>query len=250
MSKPPPFFTLITVCLNSKNTLERTISSVRNQTFNDFEYIIVDGGSSDGSLDIINSNRDIIDLVVSEKDKGIYDAMNKGIRLAKGEFIGIINSDDWYEVDALANIYFEAKSNPNAVIHGLCRFYNQNVLSYIIGYHHSSLPNNAICHPTCFVPRFLYDQFNFYDTKYKIAADYDFFLRLFLANVPFVYVEKIIANFLLGGTSSSDLVRLEAVNIRYKYRQITFKRYMALITYNSFYIAIHYLNRLKNRFIH
>ena len=186
MSKLPPFFTLITVCLNSKNTLERTIISVRNQTFKDFEYIIIDGGSSDGSLDIINLNRDVIDLVVSEKDKGIYDAMNKGIRLAKGEFIGIINSDDWYEVDALDNIYLEAKRNPNAVIHGLCRFYNQNVLAYIIGYHHSSLPNNAICHPTCFVPRYLYDQFNFYDTKYKIAADYDLFLRLFLANISFV----------------------------------------------------------------
>ena len=250
MSKSPPFFTLITVCLNAKNTLERTITSVRNQTYKDFEYIIIDGGSTDGSLDIINSNRDIIDLVVSEKDHGIYDAMNKGISLAKGKFIGIINSDDWYEVDALANIYLEAKSKPNAVIHGLCRFYNKNVLSYIIGYHHSSLPNNAICHPTCFVPRFLYDQFNCYDTKYKIAAAYDFFLRLFLANVPFVYVEIIIANFLLGGTSSSDLVRLEAINIRYKYNQITFKRYMALMMYNSFYIAIHYLNRLKNRFIH
>ena len=250
MSKSPPFFTLITVCLNAKNTLERTITSVRNQTFKDFEYIIIDGGSSDGSLEIINSNRDIIDIFHSGKDEGIYDAMNKGISLAKGEFIGIINSDDWYEVDALANIYLEAKRHPNAVIHGLCRFYNQNVLSYIIGYHHSSLPNNAICHPTCFVPRFLYDQFNCYDTKYKIAADYDFFLRLFLANVPFVYVEIIIANFLLGGTSSSDLVRLEAINIRYKHRQITFKRYMALMIYNSFYIAIHYLNRLKNRFIH
>ncbi len=146
----------------------RTITSVRNQTFKYFEYIFIDGGSfySDGTLNNVNSNRDIINLVVPEKDKGINDSINKGIRLAKGELIGIINSYDWYTVDALANIYLEAKSNPNEVIHSLCRFCNQNVLSYIINFHLSSLPNKAICQPTCFVPRFLYDQFNFYDTKY------------------------------------------------------------------------------------
>ena len=191
MSKLPPFFTLITVCLNAKNTLERTITSVRNQTFKDFEYIIIDGGSSDGSLDIIHSNRDIIDLVVSEKDEGIYDAMNKGISLAKGEFIGIINSDDWYEVDALANIYLEAKRHPNAVIHGLCRYYKGEKVDKVMGIHHNNLREMAICHPTCFVSSALYQKYGNFNTKFTIAADYDLLLRFYLKGVDFLFLEKI-----------------------------------------------------------
>lgn len=87
---------VITVCYNSANTIEKTIKSVISQDYGDIEYIIIDGGSNDGTLDIIDKYKDKISILISEPDKGIYDAMNKGIRIASGEIVGMINSDDWY----------------------------------------------------------------------------------------------------------------------------------------------------------
>ena len=100
-------FSIITVCFNSEKTIERTIRSVLNQTFSDYEYIIVDGASKDDTMKIVKSYEDKFDgrlHYISEPDKGIYDAMNKGIRLAQGEIIGIVNSDDWLEDDSLMNV--------------------------------------------------------------------------------------------------------------------------------------------------
>ena len=105
MTKVNPYFSIITVCYNSEKTIERTITSLRNQSYQNFEYIIIDGGSTDSTLEIIKKNLDVVSILVSEKDEGIYDAMNKGIDLASGEIIGIINSDDWYENDTLENIF-------------------------------------------------------------------------------------------------------------------------------------------------
>ena len=104
------FFTIITPCFNSEKTIEKTLQSVLNQTYQNFEYIIIDGGSTDDTLSIIESYKEKFAeklTVVSEKDNGIYDAMNKGIQLAKGELVGIVNSDDFYETDALENIVNE-----------------------------------------------------------------------------------------------------------------------------------------------
>ena len=105
--QPEPAFSIITVCLNSEKTVERTINSVLNQTFNDVEYIIIDGGSTDNTLNIIESYEEQITTIISEPDKGLYYAMNKGLALAKGRLIGIINSDDWYEPNTLDLVYQE-----------------------------------------------------------------------------------------------------------------------------------------------
>jgi glycosyltransferase involved in cell wall biosynthesis len=120
MTKVNSYFSIITVCYNSEKTIERTITSLRNQTYQNFEYIIIDGGSTDSTLEIIKKNLDVVSILVSEKDEGIYDAMNKGIDLASGEIIGIINSDDWYENDTLENIFKISFGQTNLVIHGLC----------------------------------------------------------------------------------------------------------------------------------
>ena len=95
---------IITVCLNAVETIETTIRSVLQQTYKNVEYIVIDGGSTDGTLQIIEKYRNDISILISEKDEGIYDAMNKGIELARGDYIGIINADDWYEKDAVEHV--------------------------------------------------------------------------------------------------------------------------------------------------
>ena len=96
-----PLISIITVSYNAVKTIEDTITSVLNQTYSNIEYIIIDGASTDGTLEVIKKYQDDISIIVSEPDKGIYDAMNKGIERANGELIGIINADDWYEANAV-----------------------------------------------------------------------------------------------------------------------------------------------------
>lgn len=115
-----PLVSIITVVFNGEKYLEQTILSVLNQTYSNIEYIIIDGGSSDATLDIINKYTDKIDYWVSEPDSGIYDAMNKGISLATGQLIGIINSDDWYELDAVEEIV-RAYKDGSTIIYGFMR---------------------------------------------------------------------------------------------------------------------------------
>lgn len=133
------YFSIITVCLNSEKTLARTIDSIRNQTFRDVEYIIIDGGSTDSTLSIINDNKDIINIFHTGKDHGIYDAMNKGLSLATGKWIGIINSDDWYEPYTFQTIFDLSKNMNEGVIHGLCRYYKGEKVDKVMGIHHNNL---------------------------------------------------------------------------------------------------------------
>ena len=119
-------FTLITVTLNSQKTILKTIDSINNQTYKEFEYIIIDGGSSDGTLDLIKTNLKKKYILLSEKDKGIYNAMNKGIKLSNGKYVAFLNSDDWLENDVLLKVSkFIEKENPS-VVYGDAKFYKKN----------------------------------------------------------------------------------------------------------------------------
>lgn len=119
---------IITVVYNGVKNIEQTIKSVLHQTYSNIEYIVIDGGSTDGSLDIIKKYSDSISYWVSEADKGIYDAMNKGISKATGDLIGIINSDDWYEPDAIMNMVTAYEEN--TVLYGIIRtICNENEVS-------------------------------------------------------------------------------------------------------------------------
>ena len=246
MSIVNPYFSIITVCYNSEKTIERTIASLRNQTFRNFEYIIIDGGSTDSTLEIIKRNQDVVSVLVSEKDKGIYDAMNKGINIASGDMVGIINSDDWYEIDALENMYKISSSQSNIVIHGLCRYFNNNEINKIIGYHHSNLPLYSISHPSCFVSRSLYVEKGKFNTKYKVAADYDLLLRFYLDRVKFIFIESIIANFQNGGASSSRLSMYEFLSVKFRNNQITMFKFVGLnILYSFNLLLVYLLSRFK-----
>jgi len=189
---------IITVCLNSEKYIEDTIKSVLKQTYDDIEYIIVDGMSTDNTLNIIEKYRSLFKgrlTVISEKDTGIYNAMNKGIEKANGEIIGIINSDDWYEVDAVANIMEIYNKNKESVIYGAMVNRKENIITKIEIGSYKELPNCMISHPTVFVPQNLYLKFGLFDEQFRIAADYDFMLKLFSNKVNFKFVNKVIANF-------------------------------------------------------
>lgn len=216
-------FSIITVTYNSSKTVAQTIKSVLGQTYKSFEYILVDGASKDGTVDIIKhyAKMDSRIRFISEPDHGIYDAMNKGIKMATGDVIALLNSDDFYEPDALANIVENIPRKENFVVYGMVRFLKNEREDSVILNSHNSLPERMIMHPACFVSKSVYGKYQ-YDTAYKSAADYDLFLRLYYDNdIMFIPVYKIIANFRLGGMSGSVISHIEANNVRYKYGLIS-----------------------------
>ncbi len=215
---------IITVCYNSEKTIERTIRSVLNQTYKNFEYYIIDGASTDGTVEIANKYRESFEgkmTIVSEPDKGIYDAMNKGIRLTDGELIGIINSDDYYEnnaVELMAEAYKNNHDNPLSVYYGFDRAVIEGK-EVSIGFKNAEfLDSGMISHPSCFVTREAYEQMGTFDTKYSCVADYDLMLRYkHSGKVTFVPVYEIIANFSLGGTCSTDKAERELWDLKATY---------------------------------
>ena len=205
--KENPLISVITVVYNGERYLQQTINSVKNQTYKNIEYIIIDGGSKDGTIELIKANDKHINFWVSEPDKGLYDAMNKGLSIAKGELIGMINSDDWYELDAVETVVNEyIKNTSKRIFHadrydvypnGEKRIYSFN--SSIIKFKYFAMTYN---HPSMFVSHKVYDD-NKYNTNLKVYSDYQFALTLFLKNKnQFVYINKTIVNYRLGGVSA------------------------------------------------
>tara|TARA_Y100001970_G_scaffold294353_1_gene451302 strand:+ start:2320 stop:3120 length:801 start_codon:yes stop_codon:yes gene_type:complete len=208
------FFSIITVVLNAKEDLIETINSLRKQDFKDFEYIVIDGDSTDGTLDVIKKNLDIIDKWKSEKDLGIYDAMNKGISLCEGNFIGIINSGDKYEPDGLNIINSYLKKNN-------CDFIFGSVMKKILryGYRKYRIYWNFDFYSShssgFFIKRSSQNTLGNYNIKYKISADYDLFYRMIIKEKMIGIATKqneIVGNFKSGTSYSSKFTFLEHLN--------------------------------------
>ena len=201
-----PFVSVITVVFNGEKTLQKTIDSVKSQSYKNIEYIIVDGGSTDGTLEILENNTETISLWISEKDAGIYDAMNKGISIAKGELIGIINADDFYHswtVEEVVKRYLETNGeilhgNADYLLNDEVLFTFQPALNLTI----RSFTEMPLIHASTFITRRIYEETGLYDTSYKIAADWDLVLRAFLKKKKFVYIPKTLASFSVGGIST------------------------------------------------
>jgi glycosyltransferase involved in cell wall biosynthesis len=226
--KDRPFLSIITITYNSEKFLEQTIKSVINQGISDIEYIIIDGGSTDGTIDIINKYSNFISYWISEKDNGIYDAINKGIRASNGKYIGIINSDDWYEDGVFAKIEQIFNKSQIDIICGILRLWDDNIIMGVQGNTESFLKYGMISHPTCFVKREVYDSVGLFDINFKIAGDYDFMMRCFNYNCNFFFSETVIANFRMSGISNSDSSSRisEFYKIQYKNKLVSQKKYL------------------------
>lgn len=225
---------IITICYNSVRTVTDTIESVVNQSYRNFEYIIIDGQSTDGTREIVASYAAKYHFIklVSEPDKGIYNAMNKGIRMAEGDVVALLNSDDYYENNALELIVnaYENIKNKYFVIYGAVRFLKNGKECYSSINRHEFLPQRMIWHPACFVSKCVYDRYGLYDENYSSAADYELFLRCFnqykLGNIQFFPVYQILVNFRMGGISSSYISLKEENEIKLKYSCISKKKYV------------------------
>ena len=220
---------VVTVCFNSERTISRTIESVLNQSYPIYEYLIVDGRSSDKTMDIVKEFEPLFNgkmKVISEADNGIYDAMNKGILMAKGKLIGILNSDDWYENDAVEKIVSVWKQETKyQVIYGYCRVLENGRIKNIARGRHEGLAIRMIPHPTCFVTRAVYRDFGMFLKLFHVSADYELMLRLYTGKqVVFTQVKNILANFRRGGVSCiSKRTEREYYLIHYRYGLISFK---------------------------
>lgn len=216
-----PLVTIITVVFNADKILESTIKSVINQSYKNIEYILVDGGSTDSTLEVIRKYEKYIDYWMSEVDNGIYDAMNKGISLSNGSLIGIINAGDTYTEKAIETvIHYYDKKQLSSVYFGDCKlFINQNDSWIIMSGKTRKFPYQMLPHPSTFIPASIYKTYGLFDNSLKIAADYDLLCRLYNKSVPFVYVNKVITTASPPGLSSNYyLANIEALKVRLRHR--------------------------------
>lgn len=212
---------LITVCFNSAATIRETIESVLAQDYIDIEYIIIDGCSTDGTLKIIEEYKGRISKIISEPDHGIYDAMNKGINLASGSIIGMLNSDDVYISRSVISELMEAMSSARAdsiyadliivdplKTNKILRYYSSKHFN-ISKFRYGWMP----AHPTFFVKKAAYDSAGLFSTNFKIAADFDMLLRLLLVHkISSIYFPKCIVRMRAGGISTSGLINKFKLN--------------------------------------
>ncbi|SFL03405.1 Glycosyltransferase involved in cell wall bisynthesis [Lachnospiraceae bacterium KH1T2] len=193
---------IITVTFNAKDTIEQTILSILNQTWPNIEYIVVDGMSTDGTWDIICKYKEKISVLIHEKDNGLYDAMNKGIAHATGEIIGIINGDDWYESSAVADMIASMDENTDISFAKMNWLVGQEECYVTNIFNIDDIWYQMVAHPTVFIRRKIYDIYGGFNLEYPIAADYELILRFYVNSVRFKYVDKIVANFRVGGLTT------------------------------------------------
>jgi len=194
---------VVTVVLNGRDKIEKTIGSVSSQDYKRVEYIVIDGGSTDGTLDILKKHEIQINRWISEPDKGISDAFNKGIHLAKGDLIGILNAGDWYEPDTLSSIAEAFRSHPDVdVFCGSIQLWEADSPA-LLCYSDPQLldEETSVYHPTVFIKRASYLKYGIYDEGLRYAMDYELLLRFNRQGAKFLNLEKTLANMRLEGIS-------------------------------------------------
>ena len=202
---------IITVSYNAGTTIEKTIQSVINQTYKDIEYIVVDGGSKDNTREILQYYHNHITKSISESDNGIYDAMNKGIKMATGDIVGILNADDVFGHDqVLENVVNTFKSEDCEALYGDLYYMKGEKIfrKWISGQYNINnfrfgwMPP----HPTFFVKREMYEKYGYFNTNFKISADYELMLRfLYMNKIKCVYLPQILIKMSVGGESNRSL---------------------------------------------
>jgi glycosyltransferase involved in cell wall biosynthesis len=221
----PVTFSVVTACRNAASVLPGAIESVLGQTFDGgLEYIVIDGASNDGTLDVIKKYAHGVSRLVSEPDGGIYQAFNKGVKLAGGDVVGILNADDRYAPWALAAVAEATQAHPQGdVFYGKVASVEENQRRwavYPLGDPRRLTSYMCLPHPAVFVRKRVYDKLGLFDESYRIAGDWDFILRAYLANLAsFCPVDRVLTAFVRSGVSSrpSRLLVAENRKIYFKY---------------------------------
>lgn len=252
-----PLVSIITVSYNAIMSIEDTIISVINQKYPNIEYIIIDGGSNDGTVDIIKKYSNKITYWISEPDSGIYDAMNKGIMIAKGEWINFMNCGDSFYDNSVIKTIFSNKISSDVIYGNTCLLLKQG--NYIVGPKELTIMKRQLpfYHQSSFVKTNLMKEFLF-DTKYKICADYNFFFHLWKKNYTFNYQNIIISNYNLLIYSLSNNSHFKAYcekqliiegNKNIKYYLKTGKYYIRIKIGKicSKLVSKHFLNRRREK---
>jgi glycosyltransferase involved in cell wall biosynthesis len=202
---------LITVCYNAESTIKQCIQSVISQNYGNLEYIIIDGGSTDNTIQVINQYKDYISIFVSEPDAGIYDGINKGIKMAGGDIVGALNADDFFADNTVLNIIADAfKTQDTGIIYGDLEYVNSKgdiVRNWQSGQYSAGMFNRGWMppHPTFYCKKELFYQFGFYSLEYGTAADYELMLRFMHLNlINAFYIKKVLINMKIGGISNKS----------------------------------------------
>jgi len=197
--------TIVSVVLNAKSNIEETIHSILSQTYADIEYIIIDGESTDGTIDILKKYEPKLTKLLIEKDNGIYDAMNKALEISTGDFLIFMNSGDTFVTPYIIEGVVKSIKNKSAIYYGNAIFLNteEKIALFFGGYfgkHRLCFKN--ICHQSVFYPKSVYKTYK-YDLAYRVFADYVYNISLKAKNVRFIYLKTVISFFELGGLSGN-----------------------------------------------
>jgi glycosyltransferase involved in cell wall biosynthesis len=212
---------IITVCFNAARTIEQTIESVLAQSYTDLEYIVIDGGSKDRTVEILEKYKNQL-TYISEKDEGIYDAMNKGIRMATGDIIGVIGADDFYpNNEVLSKVALAFKNNDTDSAFGNVKFVDPQDTSKVVRFWKDEVYNRANWlkgwmppHIAFYLKKSAYDTFGIYKTEFTCSGDYELMLRmLYKNNLSSQYIPEVLMTMRVGGTSSASLKHRYVANM-------------------------------------
>ena len=208
---------IITIVWNNKETIRDAINTVLSQTYKDIEYIIIDGASTDGTCEIVRGYRDKIAKFVSETDNGIYDGLNKGLILATGDIVSFLHSDDMYSSNTIISEVVKVFKNDNNLdgVYGDLIYTSKNDTNKVLRYWKSREFRRSLlkqgwmpAHPTLFLKSRVYEKFGKFDLSFKIAADYDFMLRILSADIKVKYLPKVLYKMRIGGESNKSIVNI------------------------------------------
>ena len=244
LSIETPLITVITVVFNAEASLEETLQSVFTQNYPYLEYIVIDGGSTDKTLEIIEKYDDKLSHWRSEPDLGLYDAMNKGIALSHGQLICLLNAGDRHEPDTLEMLAkaWQSTSKPSIFV-GHCQTLKKNSSEgYIEFVRPQQLPTKMLPHASVFVSRDIYEQWGLFDLNFRIASDFDFLCRCYANQVSFELIDTVLTTVAPRGVSGNYYANeLESTQIRLRHRLIAPVKILKLGIYSLITITIHHI---------
>ena len=226
---------VVTVVRNGAATLERAIRSVMAQDYPAVEHIVIDGASTDGTLDVIRKFDKHIAVWLSEKDKGISDAFNKGIALAHGEIVGLLNSDDWYESGAVTAVVSALQTSGADIAYGNLQYWERGRKTFLVESEAALLDRGmTLGHPAVFVRRSCFERFGLFQLDFRQAMDYEWLLRAKVEGARFVHVNRCLANMQSGGLgdknwcrSQMEVGRARSLHLSYARGWFAYGRYVA-----------------------